>query len=150
MPSTFMGIEIGKRSLIGHTLGLNTIGHNLSNASVEGYSRQRVEMKATDPIYMPGLNRELYPGQLGQGMEVHRIERVRDMLLEGRIINLPFELDGRLFIFRNSLPQLPIPCVVEQTLVKCVYGLFRRCVYFFYGFSVSFLFSSIELEVYNN
>jgi flagellar hook-associated protein 1 FlgK len=87
MPSTFMGIEIGKRSLIGHTLGLNTIGHNLSNASVEGYSRQRVEMKATDPIYMPGLNRELYPGQLGQGMEVSRIERVRDMLLEGRIIN---------------------------------------------------------------
>jgi len=87
MPSTFMGIEIGKRSLIGHTLGLNTIGHNLSNASVEGYSRQRVEMKASDPIYMPGLNRELYPGQLGQGMEVSRIERVRDMLLEGRIIN---------------------------------------------------------------
>jgi flagellar hook-associated protein 1 FlgK len=82
-----MGIEIGKRSLIGHTLGLNTIGHNLSNASVEGYSRQRVEMKATDPIYMPGLNRELYPGQLGQGMEVSRIERVRDMLLEGRIVN---------------------------------------------------------------
>ena len=49
MPSTFMGIEIGKRSLIGHTLGLNTIGHNLSNASVEGYSRQRVEMKAMRP-----------------------------------------------------------------------------------------------------
>jgi flagellar hook-associated protein 1 FlgK len=87
VPSTFAGIEIGKRSLIGHTLGLNTIGHNLSNASVEGYSRQRIEMKATDPIYMPGLNRELYPGQLGQGMEVSRVERVRDMLLEGRIIN---------------------------------------------------------------
>jgi flagellar hook-associated protein 1 FlgK len=87
MPSTFMGIEIGKRSLIGHTLGLNTIGHNLSNASVEGYSRQRVEMRASDPIYMPGLNRELYPGQLGQGMEVSRIERVRDLLLEGRIVN---------------------------------------------------------------
>ena len=67
MPSTFAGIEIGKRSLIGHTLGLNTIGHNLSNASVEGYSRQRVEMKASDPIFMPGLNRELYPGQLGHG-----------------------------------------------------------------------------------
>jgi len=87
VPSTFAGIEIGKRSLIGHSLGLNTIGHNLSNASVEGYSRQRIKMKATDPIYMPGLNRELYPGQLGQGMEVSRIERVRDMLLEGRIIN---------------------------------------------------------------
>jgi flagellar hook-associated protein 1 FlgK len=87
MPSTFMGIEIGKRSLIGHNLGLNTIGHNLSNASVEGYSRQRVEMRANDPIYMPGLNRELYPGQLGQGMEASRIERIKDMLLEGRIVS---------------------------------------------------------------
>ncbi|MBN1835094.1 MAG: flagellar hook-associated protein FlgK [Spirochaetales bacterium] len=87
MPSTFMGIEIGKRSLIGHNLGLNTIGHNLSNASVEGYSRQRVEMKAFPPIYMPGLNRELYPGQIGQGMEATRIERIKDMLLEGRIVS---------------------------------------------------------------
>ncbi len=86
MPSTFHGIEVGKRSLIGHTLGLNTIGHNLSNASTEGYSRQRVEMKAFEPIYMPQLNREERPGQLGQGMDVTRIERVRDMLLEGRIV----------------------------------------------------------------
>lgn len=86
MPSTFHGIEVGKRSLINHTLGLHTIGHNLSNASVEGYSRQRVEMKAFEPIYMPQYNREERPGQLGQGMEVTRIERVRDMLLEGRIV----------------------------------------------------------------
>ncbi len=87
MPSTFIGIEIGKRSLMSHSLGLNTIGHNMSNASAEGYSRQRVEMRATDPIYMPGLNREARPGQLGQGVDVQRIERVRDMLLEGRIIS---------------------------------------------------------------
>jgi flagellar hook-associated protein 1 FlgK len=87
VPSTFHGIEVGKRSLIGHTLGLNTIGHNLSNASTEGYSRQRVEMKAFEPIFMPQYNREERPGQLGQGMDVSRIERVRDMLLEGRIVS---------------------------------------------------------------
>ena len=86
MPSAFSGIEIGKRSLITHTLGLHTIGHNMSNASVEGYSRQRVEMKATDPIYMPALNREERPGQVGQGVDPLSIERIRDMLLEGRII----------------------------------------------------------------
>ncbi len=86
MPSTFMGIEIGKRSLINHTLGLNTVGHNLSNASVDGYSRQRVEMQATEPIYQPDLNREERPGQIGQGMETQRIARVRDELLEGRIV----------------------------------------------------------------
>jgi flagellar hook-associated protein 1 FlgK len=86
VPSTFHGIEVGKRSLIGHTLGLHTIGHNLSNAATEGYSRQRVEMKAFEPIFMPQYNREERPGQLGQGMDVSRIERVRDMLLEGRIV----------------------------------------------------------------
>jgi flagellar hook-associated protein 1 FlgK len=87
MPSSFMGIEIGKRSLIAHTQGLNTVGHNVSNADVEGYSRQRVEMKAALPLYDPALNREERPGQIGQGITVERIERIKDMLLEGRIVS---------------------------------------------------------------
>ena len=86
MQSTFTGIEIGKRSLITHTQGLNTIGHNMSNANVEGYSRQRIEMGAVDPLYLPGLNREETPGQIGQGVEINSIKRVKDMLLEGRIV----------------------------------------------------------------
>ena len=86
MQSTFTGIEIGKRSLVAHTQGLSTIGHNVSNASVDGYSRQRVEMGAVDPLYMPGLNRENTPGQIGQGVQVNRVERIRDMILENRIV----------------------------------------------------------------
>lgn len=86
MQSTFSGIELGKRSLIAHTQGLTTIGHNLSNASVEGYSRQKVEMKATDPLYLPGLNREMTPGMIGQGVDVASVERIRDGILEGRIV----------------------------------------------------------------
>ncbi len=86
MDSTFSGIEIGKRSLFAHTRGLTTIGHNMSNASREGYSRQRVEMGAMSPLYAPELNRAETPGQLGQGVEVSRIERIRDGLLERRIV----------------------------------------------------------------
>jgi flagellar hook-associated protein 1 FlgK len=86
MNSTFSGIEIGKRSLVAHTVGLNTIGHNLSNASVEGFSRQRVHFAPMDPLYRPQLNREETAGQLGQGMNAARIERVRDELLENRIV----------------------------------------------------------------
>ncbi|MGA2764982.1 MAG: flagellar hook-associated protein FlgK [Spirochaetia bacterium] len=85
MQSTFAPIELGKRGLVATTQGIQTVGHNLSNASVEGYSRQRVEMTAFPPLYEPQLNRELTPGQIGQGVEVSRIERIRDMLLEGRI-----------------------------------------------------------------
>jgi flagellar hook-associated protein 1 FlgK len=72
MQSTFTGIEIGKRSLITHTQGLGTIGHNISNAAVEGYSRQRVQMGPFPPLYFPGLNREETPGQIGQGVWVER------------------------------------------------------------------------------
>jgi flagellar hook-associated protein 1 len=87
MQSTFSGIEIGKRSLFAHNLGLSTIGHNLSNASTEGYSRQRIQLEATDPIYRPQLNRAELPGQIGQGVDVASIERIRDRLLEGRIVS---------------------------------------------------------------
>ena len=86
MQSTFAGIEIGKRSLVAHTQGLSTVGHNLSNASSPGYSRQRVQMNPMSPIYMPGMNREETPGQVGQGVTVQRIERVRDQILEKRIV----------------------------------------------------------------
>jgi flagellar hook-associated protein 1 FlgK len=86
MQSTFSGIELGKRGLNAHTQGLQTVGHNISNASTEGYSRQRVEMRATDPLYLPGLNREGTSGQIGQGVDVASIERVRDDILEGRIV----------------------------------------------------------------
>lgn len=86
MQSTFTGIEIGKRSMVAHQQGMTTTGHNLSNASTEGYSRQRVELSPFEPIYLPGLNREETPGQIGQGTVVERIERVRDALLDKRIV----------------------------------------------------------------
>ncbi|HET6451720.1 MAG TPA: flagellar hook-associated protein FlgK [Spirochaetia bacterium] len=87
MQSTFAPIELGKRGLVATTQGLQTVGHNLSNAGVEGYSRQRVEMTASPPLDAPELNREDTPGQLGQGVEVSRIGRIKDMLLEGRIVS---------------------------------------------------------------
>ena len=86
MGSTFSGIELGKRSLQAHTQGLQTIGHNMSNAATDGYSRQRVRLSATDPIYMPQLNRAERPGQIGQGVDVTMVERIRDTLLENRIL----------------------------------------------------------------
>ena len=86
MQSTFSGIELGKRGLNAHTQGLQTVGHNISNASTEGYSRQRVELRATDPLYAPALNREETSGQIGQGVDTASITRIRDEILEGRIV----------------------------------------------------------------
>jgi flagellar hook-associated protein 1 FlgK len=81
-----MGIEIGKRAVAAHERALNVTGHNLSNASTPGYSRQRVEMVPFEPLYIPGLNREETPGQIGQGVIIERIERLRDQLLDKRMV----------------------------------------------------------------
>lgn len=87
MQSTFSGIELAKRGVMAHNTGLQTVGHNLSNASTEGYSRQRVELQAFHPLDRPGLSRAERPGQIGQGVEVARVSRVRDMILERRLVS---------------------------------------------------------------
>jgi flagellar hook-associated protein 1 FlgK len=86
MTSTFQGIEIGKRAVVAHQQAIATTGHNLSNMNTEGYSRQRVEFSAFEPIYLPGLEREETPGQIGQGVNIERIGRLRDQLLDQQIV----------------------------------------------------------------
>lgn len=86
MASSFAGIEIGKRSLMAHSTQIQTAGHNISNADTEGYSRQRVNVKSFDPIYRPDLERAMVPGQIGQGTDVSSITRLKDDLLESRIV----------------------------------------------------------------
>ena len=86
MTSTFLGIEIGKRGIHAHQKAMFVTGHNMDNVNTEGFSRQRVEFSAFDPIYLPGLNRAETPGQIGQGVVVERIERLRDQLLDRRIV----------------------------------------------------------------
>ena len=86
MSSSFSGIEIGKRSLFAQSQSINTAGHNISNADTEGYSRQRVNISSFSPLYRPDLTRAETPGQIGQGATVQNIERVRDELLEKRIV----------------------------------------------------------------
>ncbi|GMO46909.1 MAG: flagellar hook-associated protein FlgK [Termitinemataceae bacterium] len=86
MTSTFSALELGKRAVNAHQQALQITGHNLANANTEGYSRQRVEFVEFEPIYMPDLSREETPGQIGQGVVVSRIERVRNQLLDQQII----------------------------------------------------------------
>lgn len=86
MANSFAGIEIGKRSLMAHSTQIQTAGHNISNADTEGYSRQRVSVRAFDPIYRPDLERAQTAGQIGQGCDVESISRIRDELLESRIV----------------------------------------------------------------
>ena len=76
MSSTFGGLEMGRSALNAFRLGMQTVGHNISNMNTEGYSRQRVNFVTATPEDIPGV------GQLGQGMIVSDIERIRDQFLD--------------------------------------------------------------------
>ena len=67
---------MGRSALNAFRLGMQTVGHNISNMGTEGYSRQRVNFVTATPEDIPGV------GQLGQGMLVSDIERIRDEFLD--------------------------------------------------------------------
>ncbi|MGZ9586269.1 flagellar hook-associated protein FlgK [Paenibacillus marinisediminis] len=82
MRSTFHGLETSKRSLFVQNTMMQTLGHNIANASTEGYTRQRVSASATRPLEMPGMYSSVAPGQLGTGVQYDSITRVRDSFLD--------------------------------------------------------------------
>ncbi|MNW52023.1 Flagellar hook-associated protein 1 [compost metagenome] len=61
---------------------MQTLGHNISNASTEGYSRQRVNQTEARPIWAMGMTKSQQPGMLGTGVEYGSITRVRDSFLD--------------------------------------------------------------------
>lgn len=82
MRSTFHSLETAKRSIFTQQAAINTVGHNISNANTEGYSRQRVNMVTSRPIEAYGMNRSNAPGQLGTGVEFTSIVRIRNAFLD--------------------------------------------------------------------
>ena len=80
--NSFFGLEMGRRALNYFRQGMETAGHNISNADVEGYSRQRVEASTSDPYTVPALNRPATAGQIGTGVQIDAITRLRDAFLD--------------------------------------------------------------------
>jgi len=64
---------------------MDVTSHNIANANTPGYSRQRVIQGTTPSFPAPSWNRPLIQGQLGTGVEVHSIQRVRDSFYDGQI-----------------------------------------------------------------
>ena len=85
--SIFMGLEIGKRSIMTHQTALSVTGHNIANANTVGYTRQSPTLVTTRPHYTPNLTSNSGIGQLGTGVEVAYLERLRDAFLDGQIRN---------------------------------------------------------------
>lgn len=85
MRSTFFGIEIGRRAIQTHRLGLDVTGHNIANANTPGYSRQVARLGTTTPYTAPAFNRPATPGQVGTGVHVMQIMRMHDAFIQQQI-----------------------------------------------------------------
>lgn len=80
--SGFFGLEIGKRAIFVNQTALNTVGHNMANASTTGYSKQVSNLTAATPYATPSLNSSTSVGQLGTGVTISAVERMRDAYVD--------------------------------------------------------------------
>ena len=80
--SSFMNLEIGKKSIISHQTAISVSGHNLANVNTEGYSRQRATITQSRPWHMPVLTASSKVGQLGTGVFIESVNRIRDVFLD--------------------------------------------------------------------
>ncbi|MBE7417806.1 MAG: flagellar hook-associated protein FlgK [Ideonella sp.] len=67
-------MSIGMRAMFANYAGLQTTGHNIANASVEGYSRQQVDLQTA-------LGQFTGNGYIGKGVDVKTIQRAYDQFL---------------------------------------------------------------------
>lgn len=85
MSGLFATFNIGKRGLFAQQKAIDVTSHNIANANTEGYSRQRATLETTTPFGMPSMNNQVGPGQIGTGVDVSSIQRIRDGFMDYQI-----------------------------------------------------------------
>ncbi len=78
MAGIFHILNIGSESLHATRQGVDTAGHNIANAQVEGYSRQRVNIAQREPLQKNNI-------LIGNGVYVGNISRSHDKFVENQI-----------------------------------------------------------------
>ncbi|TWW11532.1 flagellar hook junction protein [Planctomyces bekefii] len=87
MSGLFHTLNVGSEALHATRQGVDTAGHNIANAQTEGFSRQRVNIKQRDPLFIHG-------SLIGNGVYVGGIERSHDKFIE-RQLNKAHQDAGR-------------------------------------------------------
>lgn len=73
-------VDVGISALQASQQALYAISNNIANANTEGYHRQRVELSDRHPV-------TIGPLQIGSGVEVSQVSRLRDTATEGALIS---------------------------------------------------------------
>ena len=77
MGNMFAGLSSGNTALTYYRLGIETAGHNIANAYVEGFARQRVNVSTGVPINDGNVT-------VGGGVNVVSITRLRNIFLDAQ------------------------------------------------------------------
>ncbi len=80
MPDLTTALSIAVRSLLANQGALETTTNNIANANTAGYSRQRPIFLESDPVTLAGIT-------YGNGVDLQKVESIRDSILELRIAN---------------------------------------------------------------
>jgi len=82
MTSSFFGLNIALSALQAQQTALNITAHNVANANTDGYTRQDAQMVAADPFPVPIASIAGQAGQIGTGVNISMIRRLRDSFLD--------------------------------------------------------------------
>jgi flagellar hook-associated protein 1 FlgK len=110
-------LSIGVSGLNAHQVALQTTGNNITNANVEGYSRQRADF-GTRPAQDNGV------GYIGEGTQITGINRIVDQFLITQL-RLDTSSFNRLQTVSNNIEQL------DSLLASDVSGLSSAVASFF-------------------
>jgi flagellar hook-associated protein 1 FlgK len=80
--STFSGLSGVLSALYAQRRGMDVTGQNIANANTEGYSQQRVELRALGGPTTPALYATA--NGAGSGVTVSGVTRIQDAFLEAR------------------------------------------------------------------
>ncbi len=79
MRSTFSGLNTMVLGIYANQVSQETVGHNISNANTDGYSRQSVNLAAVRANYQPSLYGNLL---VGAGVDSMSLTRARDIFAD--------------------------------------------------------------------
>lgn len=85
MDYSLYGIGVATQAMAAAQAAMDTMGNNLANANTDGYSRQRVDQVPSQALNNTAWNTPVRLAQLGGGVQVSQIVRIRDTFLDGKI-----------------------------------------------------------------
>ncbi len=85
MSSSFFGFTIGMRALSVNQQALEITSHNIANINTPGFSKQEAVIKTSNPQSLASLTRSVNSGQIGTGVEIEQIRRMRDQYAERQL-----------------------------------------------------------------